>query len=121
MPGHPCTRCSMRSASSHTKGNFCPRCGRRVRESLTYQPGARAARSTPPTLLALGMAVSLLLAVAGVFLLVMSARGGGVWAMFAGLVTLSVGFAGVGSSAASALDTREPANPAVTSPPRRSS
>ena len=35
-------------------------------------------------LLALGLAVSLLLAVAGVFLLVTSARGAGVWAMFRG-------------------------------------
>ena len=72
----------------------------------------------------MGAALSLALAVAGVFLLVMTARGGGVWAMSAGLVTLSVGFAGVGSTAASALDTREPhphppAGP--TSPPRRSS
>ena len=59
------------------------------------------------------MAVSLLLAIAGVFLLIMSARGGGMWAMFAGLVTLSVGFCGVGSSAASAMDTRQPPGPGV--------
>jgi hypothetical protein len=92
-----------------------------VRQSLTYHQVARAARSTNPALLALGLGVSLMLAVAGVFLLVMSARGGGVWAMFAGLVTLSVGFAGVGSSAASALDTGEPAGRVSGLRPPRSS
>ena len=118
MPTHLCSRCSK---PSRLAANFCPRCGRQVRESLTYVPSARAARSTNPALLALGLAVSLLLAVAGVFLLVMSARGGGVWAMFAGLVTLSVGFAGVGSSAASAMDTGEPAGRATPLRPPRSS